>query len=298
MAEAPGPPPPAVVQAYWKKIATAVKAVHPQDPSLANPSLKFEFHPGAWQSAAGYAGHRQAWLAGAEIGIDKHAPYHTFAIIGPDGRELYNPGSAVLVADGFPLPVCSVENALFVRIASGEQVLAYTESTDPRFHAQPLSLEAVLPEKKLLLIDHGGDISSQTVWEAAWYFTDFDHDGRVDILINRRLQNYSAAESKYTFRNQKLIFKLEPGTLQPRNVTADHAAELVRIFTAAKKDPAVPVIRQSGPIETVNQENHGESIFPSEPLPQRLPYSQVLPAEVPGDVYLPVTPKEELREKP
>ncbi|WP_367871428.1 hypothetical protein [Luteolibacter sp. Populi] len=278
--------PPAVVGAYWKKVTDAVAASKKEPPS----SISLEFKPLFWRDAAGFKGHGKAWLAGAEVGWEKRFPLHVFAVLNENGAEIYNPGTSEsrLGEAGFPFATSTVNGALFLPIAGGEQILALASA---RIGLGPESLEilSVAPSEKTLWTDSGRlpGPYPKTTSEAAYYFTDFDNDGRTEILINRRIREYRTSESSYL--NQKLVLEFEPGSLHLRNATSDHQAELVDIFRSVKGDPSIPVIYQGGAVDKAS-DKMGEAIRPEEEKWRKVVFTDTQPPDLGPDTYLPNQP--------
>lgn len=227
-------------------------------------SVSFQFKPLYWHPANGYAGNSVAWIVGAQVAQEKRHKYYVTSILDEQGRPLLEMGEPALSGEnGFALNVTEVSNARFIAIDPQEHILASSlDSGDPR-RAGKLEIVSLSPTRRKILLDLGGMDRKGTsyAWDGAYYFRDFDLDGRIDVLVNRRVSWEEETTSQY--QNQKFLFKLDPVTLTVRDVTSLYLDRIGKIFSETKADPNVPVVYQVGPVKDLASLS-GEPIYPSE----------------------------------
>jgi hypothetical protein len=122
-------------------------------------------------------------------------------------------------------------------------------------------------------------------WEGAYYFKDVNSDGRVDILLNRRISNLTNAGDQ-VFQNQKFIFEMEPESLAVRDITPILRDRLIKIFEEVKADSTIPVLYQSGKAQETAALS-GEAIRPSEAEIRSVKFTAVQLPDIQNSSFLP-----------
>jgi hypothetical protein len=251
---------------------------------------------------------RKHYLVGASVVSEKRFGLARIVLLSSEGREIFE------APDGEPwlkqsynvdsdMDLVEATDALYVELSDSESVIALARAGRDETEIRVYS---ILPTEKHLMTDYGrqafrrnnGRIDLGNPWSGRYHFVDVNGDGRKELLINRRVrfskgkQHQSGAieVSGYKYRNQKLIYAFEKGTLMPLEVTNKYKSNLRKLFLDAKSDVNTPTLDQpGGESGELPAEDIAEAIFPGQSLKEKRKYFNVQSPDMDNtEPYLPL----------